>query len=111
MDKMDPGEDRAWIGFSLSFCIRDILDGKVDTKDVLAIITSTRMMGPCREFAKTAWASYHVGYWKGHAEVKTLRVLRTLYPRIVQPRLTVPMYPRIGAMQNHWVTVPVGLRD
>jgi hypothetical protein len=114
MDKMDPGKDRAWIGFSLSFCISDIMKGKVDTKDVLAIITSTHMQGPVREFAKTAWTCYNAVYWKEFDEAATMRMLRVLYPRIVQPRLTIRMHPHIGAMKysevQHWVSVPV-MRD
>ena len=110
MITVGPGENRAWIGFSLSFCISDIMEGKIDVKDVLAIITSTKMMGPVREFAKTAWTYYNAVYWKGYDEVKTMRVLRTLYPRIVQPRLTTRMYPHLAEMKNpmrHWVSVPV----
>jgi len=111
MDKMDPGENRAWIGFSLSFCIRDIMEGRVDIKDVLAIITSTCMKGPVGEFAKTAWACYNAVYWKEYDKVATMRMLRGLYPRIVQPRLTTRMYPHLAEMKysevRHWASVPV----
>lgn len=34
------------IGFSLSLCVNDIMNGKVDINDVLVIITRTKIHGP-----------------------------------------------------------------
>jgi hypothetical protein len=49
------------IGLSYSRCVRDIVDGKVDVKDVLVIVASTNF-DPCDD---KQWAGIWSGYGGG----------------------------------------------
>ena len=74
------------IGTSVSFCIRDIVNGKVNAADVGTIVGSTR----CQ--SNEDWAelidAYCLTYWKG-IERKAIALLWALIiqRRIIQPRL------------------------
>ena len=107
----EPGEGRAWIGFSLSFCVKDILEGLIRLEDVIAIIAATKMDGGEEAFIQRALDAYSPVYWRAYSVDEARRVLQELYPRVVQPRLTTDMSPHTGAMmkavKRHWKTIPV----
>lgn len=91
------------IGLSLSFCVADILYGKVRLEDVKLIITGTACRTP------EQWAGlleqYKQSYWQfDERQVANPEdVLRTLLEsgRIYQPRLHDEEPPRIG--RGFWV--------
>lgn len=56
------------IGLSYSRCVRDIVDGKVDIKDVLVLITRTDFDPHNDEDWNSIWNGYHNSYGLGHRE-------------------------------------------
>ncbi len=52
------------IGMSLSLCIRDIYNGKVDVDDVDLIFASTRCS--CESEWESVCSQYCRTYWRGH---------------------------------------------
>lgn len=78
-------------GLSLSFCVRDIAEGRVRVEDVEMIVTNT-----CARSVQD-WErlmdQYSRSYWRGCAE-QARRVVELLLAsnRIVQPRVENPDY-------------------
>lgn len=78
-------------GLSLSFCVRDIAEGRVRIEDVEVIVTNT-----CARTSQD-WTrlidQYSRTYWRGCAD-RAVRVLEILLAsnRIVQPRVDDPDY-------------------
>jgi len=85
------------IGLSLSRCVRDIVEGRVDMEDVLVLITRTDF-DPCVD---DQWESIWLGYtqmrseWDGLAEDDVKSAVMELWKtgRIHQPR-KFGAYPR-----------------
>ena len=52
------------IGFSLSYCVKDIIDGKVREDEVLLLIAGT--LTPTEEDWQHVMELYSESYWDGH---------------------------------------------
>ena len=76
------------IGNSLSFCVRDILAGKVVETDVEKIVTSTAI-GPTDAEWDAAIARYCETYWRNYDPVTVRALVFRLRDsgKIEQPRL------------------------
>lgn len=88
------------IGLSVSLCIKDILDGKVQIKEVKKIIGSTRCE-TTKDWEKVL-DTYYFCYWNDYPKSQCLEVFNLLLPIIEQPRLTSNKYPQI-AITGRWV--------
>lgn len=88
------------IGFSLSFCVRDILNGDVKEDEVALIYSGTRFQNK-KELAKVI-DQYSEVYWGVHRRKKASAIVhRLLYAsRIVQPRVLGFHPPAISS--GHW---------
>ena len=73
------------IGLSLSFCVQDILNGKVLLDEVDYIIASTR----CKDASdwQEVYNSYKRSYWAEFSDEQVKLVFDFLLPKIKQPRL------------------------
>lgn len=93
------------IGLSLSFCVKDILQGKVDLKDVTKIYTSTHVTTP--EDWKRLEELYCDVYWRANptAALWILGYLRAT-GRIVQPKMEGRQAALYGPHEEgfHWWT-------
>jgi len=90
------------IGLSLSFCVRDIVEGRVNIGDVERIVTGT-----CAETYEewcTLLDHYVEGYWYEYPQ-KALSVVSELRSKgmISQPRLQCLPIPSIA--DGHWKEV------
>ena len=81
------------IGLSYSRCVRDIVDGVVDIRDVLVLITRTDFDPHNDEDWNSIWVGYHNSYreWRNYppeAEAKFRDISIDLYDsgKIHQPR-------------------------
>ena len=96
------------IGYSLSFCVSDIIRGLVDIKDVKKIVT------PILSETDDEWdltvAKYAEGYWRENPyRAREIVAQLRAEGRIEQPRLTDPEYGRtlvpnsadVGKNANH----------
>ena len=71
-------------GRSLSFCVREILEGKVRLEEVGCIVSSTKFSS----VDEIMESSYLENYWRGFSRKKILMVLTYLgNGRLIQPRL------------------------
>jgi len=75
------------VGLSLSFCIRDILAGRVKAEDVECIITATA----CSNIYDII-DDYSQDYWAGYEKSDIINLLKQLEDRIIQPRLYYPHF-------------------
>lgn len=91
------------IGLSLSFCVRDMIDGKVDEKDVALIYAGTCFRD--QNDLESVIGQYTQVYWK-HKPMQAEGIVRALYKqgRIFQPRLYDMVPPNTG--DGHWLEVP-----
>lgn len=91
------------IGLSLSLCVIDIIEGKVNADDVICIVTSTAFSSP--EEAVKAYG----GYWESEQTTKeaVLDMLQKLWPIVFQPRM---IYGGRGHMisAGYWYNVETG---
>mgnify|MGYP000860485613 CR=1 FL=1 len=91
------------IGLSLSFCIADIITGKVPLEDVELIITGTACRTP--DHWESLLEQYKQTYWRydeSHvANPEQVLNYLLLSGKIYQPRLNDEQPPRIG--RGHWV--------
>lgn len=87
------------IGLSLSFCVRQILEGTIDISTVEKLITGTRCRtrGDFDDVIK----QYKRNYWYKYSEDKIDEVIAYLRPKIYQPRLTEKRFPVIT--NGYWV--------
>ena len=69
-----------YIGNSLSLCIGDILEGKMDVDNVVVIITGVRSTDADAVFE----ANYHI-YWKKHDKERAREMFDKLWPRLICP--------------------------
>lgn len=78
------------IGLSLSRCVRDIVEGRVDINDVLVLITRTDFDPTDHEQWDSIWQGYQYSNpeWRGLDHNETFKVVRELWDRglIHQPR-------------------------
>lgn len=88
------------IGLSLSFCVQDIVKGKVRLDEVLCIITGTKATTEAEREA--VLTDYCRTYWRGHEE-SALAVMKELAPRLIQPRIYGVTPPSIAG--GHWIDV------
>jgi hypothetical protein len=74
-------------GRSLSFCVKDILTGKINERDVALIVTSTAC--ETREDWNRLIRSYANSYWHGFSVVECSTLVNRLLNKgkIYQPRL------------------------
>ena len=80
-----------FIGLSLSFCVKDILDGKKKLDDVLCIVSNTAF-DPARETEKLLDV-YCRTYWKEkRTEAREILSHLLVSRRLIQPRLIDPDY-------------------
>ena len=86
------------IGLSLSFCVKDILSGKVNESDVICIVTNTSFNFQDEEIEKLI-NLYHV-YWESFQANDIKELLLRLEPVIYQPKRDAKTVFRIG--KNHW---------
>lgn len=90
------------IGLSLSNCVKDILEGKVDWGDVLFVISGTMIIG--EETFKKVIDLYSNSYWRDFSEDKIEECVTRLFLQgIVQPRLFGLEPPNIS--EGHWIEV------
>jgi hypothetical protein len=85
------------IGLSLSFCIGDILEGKVKPDEIIAIISSTNFSSP-----EEAIKNYST-YWNGYDEGEVKNILNTMWPLVFQPRKANATYRGHSISNGHWV--------
>jgi hypothetical protein len=91
---------KRYIGLSLSSCIRDILDEKIDTSEISGIITSTRFLS-----VDEVLDYYYNAYWSNHKRSEVKAVLTKFWPIIFQPRLAFKLEENVGHVLSHgwWV--------
>lgn len=89
------------IGLSLSFCVQDILDGKVAEQDVLCIVSGTKAATQ-EDWAKLL-QGYEIYWHKNVGEAYNIAVRLRESGRIVQPRLNGQEPPNIAASLGHWL--------
>jgi hypothetical protein len=89
------------VGFSLSFCIKDIIEGKVNLDDVELIISATRAVTP--EGWDKVIRHYRVTYWYRMPHVAEL-ICRSLIKQgmVYEPR--ADGHEPINISQGHWMT-------
>lgn len=91
------------IGLSLSFCVKDMIDGKVNPDEVWCLITGTQATDG------QAWndlmESYTHFYWKSDPEKaeEIVAKFRSEY-RILQPRTFGMQMPNVS--EGHWIDFP-----
>jgi hypothetical protein len=87
------------IGLSLSFCVKDILTGKIDLSAVDKIITGTKIEKP--EHMEEVVEHYSSVYW--NRDPKAISILNELWRsgRIEQPRVSGNEARNIS--QGHWL--------
>ena len=75
-------------GRSLSFCVKDILSGKINKNDVGVIVTSTSFKNP--EMWQKGIESYQNSYWYDYTLEECTNLINWLIDnnKIEQPRLT-----------------------
>jgi hypothetical protein len=79
-----------YFGKSLSLCVLDILNGKVNIEDVVGIQTNTAF--PSME---SAINYYGKTYWSEFGEEKVKKTLSQLWDKVIQPRLYDPEYSHL----------------
>lgn len=91
---------KRYIGLSLSFCVKDILNGKINIDEVSAIVTSTAFKS-----VEECIKMYYMGYWEQYTKSQVREVLTNLWPIIFQPRLSGDITEHRGHMLSHgwWV--------
>ena len=85
------------VGLSLSHCVADIADGRVDFKSVLVIITSTNFNVNIDEEWYDLWSYYGETTWSGMLEEEARKLVTDLWDagKIHQPRQFT---------DDHWIS-------
>jgi hypothetical protein len=97
---------RKYIGTSLSFCMQDILKGKVSIDEISAIVTSTAF-----DTVQKAFDAYYTNsYWMDFDSETVMQTLNKVWPIVCQPRLQSNMYEHRGhyAGQGFWLNTQTG---
>ena len=89
------------IGLSLSFCIADILNGKVKVEEIHKIITNTKIED------NPQWQNvierYGKHYWDGrYSEAEAIIDQLRDEGRIYQPRVSMGIYAKFHKDTGHW---------
>jgi hypothetical protein len=94
------------IGTSLSMCIRDILEKKVDINNISGIISSTAFKTP-----KDAFDSYYKIYWSKPNPKDVMETLEKVWPLLCQPRLNFDLAEHRGhfSVKGHWLNTETGV--
>lgn len=95
---------KKFIGTSLSFCMQDILQKKIDISEISAIVTSTRF-----DSWLDAFDQYYYTYWVKYASPDECKdVLMQIWPLVFQPRQNV--YDHMGhyAGKGIWLNTETG---
>lgn len=92
------------VGLSLSFCVQDIITGKMDINNVHFISTGTKIEN--EEQWQWVMDDYSGAYWTMNPElaVKIATQLRDA-GKLIQPRLEGLRLPVIERRREHWVDV------
>lgn len=90
------------IGLSLSLCIKDILEGEVKVENVEQLIIS--VMAPIESSEwKNVIEDYKRSYWRRFDDNEIDKLIESLKPLIVIPRLDCSnKYPIV--LDGHWVS-------
>ena len=90
------------IGLSLSLCVKDIMDHKVDLNDVIVIVSNTCCHGNSFD---TLHKQYSISYWNENPDL-AWAILSLLIHRnkIIQPRIDDPDHQHKS--NPHWIDVP-----
>lgn len=96
---------KTYIGTSLSFCMQDILAGRVSVDEISAIVTSTAFKS-----SEEAFNAYYESYWNDYSKLVVKMVLDGLWPLICQPRLQVGVNEHRGhyAGKGFWLNTQTG---
>jgi len=88
------------IGLSVSGCIRDIAENKIEERDVAYIISGTLIEN--REDVRTVVTEYGKTYWR-NCEQQAVEIFNRLWlqGRILQPR--VQQGPVLNTYAGHWL--------
>jgi len=70
-----------YLGLSLSFCIKDILEKKVNIDDVECIVSATAFNS-----MEEAFKMYIDSYWSDYDNREVFITLSEIWPRVFQPR-------------------------
>jgi hypothetical protein len=90
------------IGLSLSYCISDIINGRVDKNDVMFIVAGTRIM--CDHDLDSVLENYAKYEWQTDPE-RGMAIAREFYNRgmIIQPRVLNCNPPHVA--EGWWAKV------
>jgi len=90
------------IGLSLSYCISDLINGRVDKNDVMFIVAGTRIM--CDHDLDEVLENYAKYYWETNPE-NAKSLARELYNRgmIIQPRVNDNPAPHVA--EGWWAKI------
>jgi hypothetical protein len=97
----DLGRCQHLIGLSLSFCINDVVNGRVSVEQIDKIITGTCALTD--DHWEEVISDYRETYWAKDPD-RAERIVRTLISlgKIEQPRILNRPTPNIAS--GHWVT-------
>jgi hypothetical protein len=90
-----------YVGLSLSFCVRDIMEGKIDEDRVMTIIAGTKFKD--YEGWKRVIEVYSKTYWKSNPVATEIANRLMVQGKIVQPRLQEQDTPTLTG--GHWSIV------
>lgn len=92
------------VGLSLSFCVQDIVLGKMDINNVHFISTGTKIEN--EEHWQWVMDDYSHSYWTMNPDlaVKVATQLRDA-GKLIQPRLEGLRLPVIERRREHWVDI------
>lgn len=97
---------RTLIGFSMSFCLVDIIRGRVKIDEVVALIVGTN------EYSfNELWEHYKVTTWRGldYEELFALYCLLNEKRIIIRPKANKQEPPNIA--DGHWMDIVTGVRS
>ncbi len=94
-------KERRLIGLSLSWCIADILKGKVKVTDIVCIISNTAF-GDVKQIKEL----YKDPYWSEFDEEEVMTLLKSLRHIIYQPKRDAGNTFRIS--KGHWYDTTTG---
>ena len=97
---------KKFIGFSLSFCMQDLLLGCIKLEEISAIVTSTAL-----KTIEDMMEAYYTSYWKEYATPERCQaMLAAAWPIICQPRLQVGFQSHRGhyTAQAFWFNTQTG---
>jgi hypothetical protein len=96
--------DKDMIGLSLSFCVADILAGKVPVERVRFIVSGTKITDTA--VLEEVVSDYSKTHWQGFDPADVSRLVSDLWfnHKIIQPRLiSEDMCPNIS--NGHWAMI------